>query len=286
MHPASDFEFHDRLSAVADQLIGVVDLRCGVAVHAVGGRRHAYRPVQLPSRPVQFPSPPVHSAVASPSAGSSPPPVSSPTDLLAWYRQMGLRQFYLADLDALTGGPRQWAVLFQWLDRLLPHEHLWIDAGWKGRERPEQWESLGRMLAREPESDQVRWILASETAGDVDAIDRLVDRLPAESMVLGLDFRSGRFVGDGEMEHWTDRADAAGIRRGVVLDVAAVGTRNQQNASGPTTVPLCESLVGQFPDWDWVSGGGIRGIDDVDRLLDAGCRSCLVASLLLPDQLA
>lgn len=274
MHSALDFEFYDRLSGVAGSLIGVVDVRCGVPVHAVGGRRHAYRPVQLPYQ-TQKSFDDAEPAIQSWSAAST-------VDLMEWYRSLGLRQFYLADLDALTGGPRQWAALFQWLDRLRPDESLWVDAGWRRHERPEQWQSLERFLAREPESGQVRWILATETAGQLEAIDKLVERLPTASMALGLDLQAGRFVGDGEMECWIDHANSAGIRRGVVLDVAAVGTRGQRNSTGPRTISLCESFVMRYPTWDWVSGGGIRGVDDVDQFLDAGCRNCLVASLLLP----
>jgi len=51
-------------------------------------------------------------------------------------------------------------------------------------------------------------------------------------------------------------------------------------AGGTRTLTLCRNIRGEFPDIELTAGGGVRGIDDLRALADAGCDAALVASAL------
>lgn len=244
-----------------DRLIGVIDVRGGKAVAAIAGDRANYQPVRG----------------------------GDVVAMLAWYRRMGLTQFYVADLDALMGvalmgqvpmgGVRQWAVLDTVVDTLTPDESLWWDAGWTATTPAGEFARLADACDR----GKVTLILASESMQSSTSLNHFADvsawapdRI-TRTISLGLDFRSGRFLGDGEPADWVSAADSIGIRRGVILDVAAVGMR-----SGPTALALCGELSAGEPTWTWISGGGIRDRTDVQRYRDAGCAACLIATALMP----
>jgi phosphoribosylformimino-5-aminoimidazole carboxamide ribotide isomerase len=61
----------------------------------------------------------------------------------------------------------------------------------------------------------------------------------------------------------------------IVLDLAQVG-----GGSGIATVDLCRDLLARFGDLRVITGGGVRDVSDVMRLLEAGIDAVLVASSL------
>src|SRR6185503_3356039 len=90
------------------KILPVIDLSGGQAVHAVAGDRASYRPVR---------------SVLAPSA--------DPLELARGYRdRLGLREVYLADLDAIAGGEAQGEV---YRARRRDDFVLMVDAGVRGR---------------------------------------------------------------------------------------------------------------------------------------------------------
>ena len=61
----------------------------------------------------------------------------------------------------------------------------------------------------------------------------------------------------------------------IVLDIARVGTEG-----GLPTLPLCTEIRESWPETTIVTGGGIRGIDDLRRLDPAIVDGVLIASAL------
>ena len=93
------------------RVVPVIDLKGGRAVHAIGGRRDQYQPL----RSVWQASPlPIPLAVALRDG-------------------LGLDSLYLADLDAIAGGPR--ISLYRGLADL--GLDLWIDAGLRDARSPD-----------------------------------------------------------------------------------------------------------------------------------------------------
>jgi phosphoribosylformimino-5-aminoimidazole carboxamide ribotide isomerase len=60
-----------------------------------------------------------------------------------------------------------------------------------------------------------------------------------------------------------------------VLDLARVGM-----GEGVGTEPVCRSLRCIDPKLQIISGGGVRGLGDLESLAQAGCDAALVASAL------
>lgn len=222
------------------QLVPVIDLMHGQAVRAVRGDRASYRPVQ--SRLCE---------------GSDPVTVAR-----ALCAHCDAQRLYVADLDALTGGEPQVAVLRQLL-RSLPAVELWLDAGFADVQAAQQLrERLGADSAR------VVTIFASESLRSREALARCcADRHAA---VLSLDRRDGRVI------------DAAGCwespslwpERVIVMTLERVGAD-----AGPDLDTLRE-VQARSPGTKLVGAGGIRHEADLDSAAAAGAHAWLVASAL------
>src|SRR6478735_10495109 len=87
------------------RIIPVIDVADGVVVHATGGDRSAYRPIVSPLAPTPDPVAVAH----------------------ALSRVTGAAEYYVADLDALTGKARQTAVVAALVSQLKCD--VWLDAG-------------------------------------------------------------------------------------------------------------------------------------------------------------
>jgi phosphoribosylformimino-5-aminoimidazole carboxamide ribotide isomerase len=67
----------------------------------------------------------------------------------------------------------------------------------------------------------------------------------------------------------------SGAERLIVLDIAQVGT-----SRGPTAVPLCRRIREAAPEVELITGGGIRGREDLETLAAVRVDAVLVASAL------
>lgn len=238
-------------SDLAARLIGVIDLKKGRAVAAVGGQRDRYRPLALgaPSLP------------------------GSAIHLADHYRRLGLRSFYIADLNALCGGAIQWGALDRLVSRCGDRHEVLLDVGWRGDESKSQLATLVQMSERHR---ALRWIVATESARGRDAVPRLCDSISPARVLLGLDYHDGELKSRaGNEAAWLSMAGELALHGAVVLDVAAVGTQR-----GVATESTCRRVRQRLGDRKLYSGGGIRSGDDARALLQAGCDGCLVATAL------
>ncbi|EMI52624.1 HisA/HisF-related TIM barrel protein [Rhodopirellula sallentina] len=271
---------------IADRLVGVIDLKAGKAVHAVAGKRNEYQPVSL-----------VNEAANSAPDSPFPPDAAhvrasdgDPAALVRWYRRFGITRFYVADLDSLTDGEVQRESIERLIkdasndsDALQPDRWL-IDVGLRKDviARHSKWLTSNRFFASS-DAASVQWIVASESAESVDVIDTASRHCDPGGLILGVDFRDGRFIGPDKasepagVDAWMSRAKEAGINRALLIDVSAVGT-GRSDASVSTLRGVAE----RHPGWRWISGGGCRQTKDVDAYVCAGCDEVLIASALLP----
>ena len=223
------------------RIVGVIDLMGGVVVRAVAGRREAYRPIVSPL-----------------CAGSAPLEVAEA--LLA----LGVRELYIADLDAIAGADPSWAVLESLARLNVP---LWVDAGVCDESRAARLVRLG-----------VAYVVTGlESLPDPETLGLLVDRF-GDRVVFSLDLRESRPLGGWSSPdpfEIAERAIRHGVRRILVLDLARVGVHG-----GPGTADLCARLVADHPDVEISAGGGIRGRADLEHLRTLGVAAVLVASAL------
>lgn len=243
--------------SLGDRLIGVIDLRHGIPVHAVAGLRSDYRPLirQGPTR-------------------RSPRRLDA-AELLSAYRDFGIRHFYVADLDGILDRDPRWDRLGNVVENLRDDETLTIDVGWRGDERSSPRERLKRLAGG---GLKLRWVAASESSRGLSGPRRLAELVGAEHVSLGLDYRAGRWLGDVGESVWIEEAVRGRYGGMLVLDLAGVGGQG-----GPGTIDRVRrfrKLAGPSGTPRIDSGGGIRDVADARRLLDAGCRGCLVATAI------
>jgi phosphoribosylformimino-5-aminoimidazole carboxamide ribotide isomerase len=233
------------------RVIGVLDLMAGRAVHAratVGGRG-AYQPVRVV-------------------AGEAIDPGDAIALARIYLERIGVRELYVADLDAIRGGEPQ-RVLTTAVARL--GAPLWLDAG--VRTDVEARDAL--------DSGASRVIVGLETLPSFDALADVCRAMGDERVAFSLDLRDGAPVGGEETvasgasaSTLATRAAEAGVGAVIVLDLARVGT------GAGVDLALMRRVRAAAPHVALFAGGGVRGPDDLVRLAVSGCDGALVATAL------
>jgi phosphoribosylformimino-5-aminoimidazole carboxamide ribotide isomerase len=227
------------------RVVPVIDLKDGAAVHAVRGERERYRPVR------------------SVIAGDDGDPVSLAR---AFRSELGLDELYVADLDAIAGEGGHSSRI----GALASEARVMVDAGVSEPERARALLDLGAH----------RVVVGTETLTGTDALDRLLAELPEGAVVLSADLRDGRVLSPDPQLAGLPALDAvarlqrAGVREAIVLDLARVGS-----GAGPD-VGLIAEIHAAFPDLELLAGGGVRDVEDLRALRDAGAAGALVATAL------
>ena len=233
------------------RIVPVLDLMQGVVVRGVAGRRDEYRPIE--SRLCRD---------------------AQPLTVMRALRDVfGLESFYVADLDAILGGEPSWDLYRRLLD---DHVELWIDAGVATFERASalaEFTHAGQRLSR-----VIVGLESLATPADLSTFARV---LGSDQAVFSLDLKQGRPM--TSVAAWNSlepieiaqQAIDAGFRRLIILDLAGVGM-----AGGVPTLDLCHALRRLDDQLEIITGGGVRGVDDIRAAIDAGCDALLVASAL------
>jgi phosphoribosylformimino-5-aminoimidazole carboxamide ribotide isomerase len=218
----------------------------GQVVRGVGGRREEYSPIV--SRLTRFSDP---LAVAR-----------------AFRTEFELDEIYVADLDAIRGRKPALAIY-----RSLQRDgfRLWVDAGLRSVED-------ARVLC---DAEVATVVAGLETVEGPQVVERLCAEVGGGRLVFSLDLKAG--IALGRTKAWPDSdpveiarlAVAAGVTRLLVLDLAQVG-----EGRGTGTEELCVRLAQAHPRIRIAAGGGIRGMDDVQKLAAAGVDTVLIASAL------
>lgn len=229
------------------KIIPVIDLLGGQVVRGVAGRRAEYQPVR--SRLVE---------------GSDPAAVAGA------FFAIGFRSVYVADLDAIGGGP---ADVESYRRIRACGLELLIDGGFS---RPEP---ITQLLEAGSEFGA---IVGLETLANPAALRSIAQCAPTSRITFSLDLVRGEPKTLGE--DWQgmpaveigELAYECGFRDLIVLDIAQVGT-----GQGVATAELCRRLRESLgDDVRLISGGGVRGAADLERLAECGCDAALVASAL------
>jgi phosphoribosylformimino-5-aminoimidazole carboxamide ribotide isomerase len=220
-------------------------------VRGVAGRRSEYRPVQ--------------SSIAK---------SASPRDVAeALARQFGFQTAYVADLDAIAGGEPAW----QSYDHIAAAGlALWLDAGLGDVPRAQR---LLEFL--EARGGIERLVIGLESLATPRVLTDLVAACGAERMVFSLDLKAGVPLTTADAwrelspEQIAATAVECGINSLILLDLAHVGTYQ-----GSGTEELCRALRLRYPHVQLIGGGGVRSMEDMRRLFEAGFDFVLVASAL------
>jgi phosphoribosylformimino-5-aminoimidazole carboxamide ribotide isomerase len=236
----------------AMRVIPVIDLMGGCVVRGIAGRRSEYRPIEsqiaVDSRPA--------------------------TIARTFVEQFGFNTAYVADLDAISGQP---ANIMAWKEISQAGLKLWLDAGVG---TPQSYRQLSDLLLAH--AIEANIVVALECLRNPDDDDWWDERAKANrGWIFSLDLREG--VPVHRIVEWRSKsaievgrsAHARFFHDIIVLDVADVGV-----ASGTRTVPFCKQLIAELHPVRIIAGGGVRGVDDLKALAEAGCDAALVASAL------
>ena len=233
------------------RFIPVIYLKSGQVVRGIAGQRNRYQPM-----------------VSALAAHSSPPVVAG-----AFVRRLQATEAYVADLDAIAGSEPDWVAYDQIAAAGL---RLWVDAGVG---EPCRARDMARWAAGR--SPQARVVVGLESVGDPAHLPLIRAALPPDAGAFSLDLMHGKPLNPSAA--WQSAtplqiaagAVSAGFSRLIVLDLAAVGV-----GRGPASAELCRSLRAACPQVELLSGGGVRGPEDLRQLAACGCDAVLVASAL------
>ncbi|MDP7019345.1 MAG: HisA/HisF-related TIM barrel protein [Pirellulaceae bacterium] len=230
------------------KVVPVLDLLGGVVVRGVAGQRESYQPVDCPF-----------------AASAQPPDVAA-----GLAGAFDFSTLYVADLDAIGGGPLNPST-YEAIQRNSDNRPLalWIDAGAGDCRR-------AAALASLPTAPRV--VIGLESIASLDDLPALF-AAAGESPIFSVDLLGGRpwnesFANRTPLEIASCAIDA-GFRRLIVLDLARVGGED-----GLSVLDLCRQVKTRFPDVDLISGGGVRGLNDLLALEGSGCDAALVATAL------
>lgn len=227
------------------RVIPVMDVRGGRPVAATGGDRDRYRPLETPLAPG-----------------------GDPVELARAYRdRLGLRDCYLADLDALAGREPDLDLVGR-----LSREGLrvWVDAGI--RDAPQ----ATRIL----EAGAARAIVGLETLPGREPLEAIGATRPSGRLAFSLDVRDGRPLATAPDFRRSDPAAVAGLARHagfatqILLELSRVGS-----LAGPPW-DLLRAVRNRHGDLFLIAGGGVRHAEDLHRLARLGVAGALVATAL------
>jgi phosphoribosylformimino-5-aminoimidazole carboxamide ribotide isomerase len=220
------------------RVIGVVDLRHGRAVRAYAGRRDQYQPI------------------------------GDAVDLARRYvDHYKLAELYVADLDAIEdpGGLKRPALQIRDIADLgVP---VWLDAGVSSVDRARHALGLGAAHV----------VVGLETLPSFEVLREICSAIGGARVAFSLDLRMGQpIAGDGipreAPEQLAARAEDAGAGSVIAIDLARVGTQSGLD------VDLLRRVRSAAPKPMLFGGGGVRGPEDLKRLVEIGCDGALVAT--------
>ena len=135
--------------------------------------------------------------------------------------------------------------------------------------------------------ERLEIILSSETLSSLDQFStftQLVEK--GIQPIFSLDRKSGQTITQpGEPSELAPielvkEAYNRGVRSLIVLDLDSVGTMKGIQNKDVGVGPLIQEIKQELSDLRIISGGGIREVEDVKSLLEAGCQHVLVASAI------
>ena len=211
------------------QIIPVIDLKDGIVVHAVRGDRAAYQPI--------------HQASC----------LTTDSDidavLAGFLRLYPFKQFYIADLNAITGSGNHQALI----DAMLlahPEIEFWVDSGCQLSEISDGAENM-------------KWVIGTES-------QQATPSPSPHDFILSLDFKNDLPADRADwFKHsrfWPERL--------IVMTLNRVGSK-----SGPDFAKL-RALQRQHPQKQWIAAGGVGQKQDLTDLKNAGIEAALVATAL------
>jgi phosphoribosylformimino-5-aminoimidazole carboxamide ribotide isomerase len=230
------------------RIIPVIDLLKGQAVHAIKGDRAHYQPLQS-------------------TLCTTPDPLEVAK---AFRDKLGLKELYVADLDAIQNGAE--ACQKKVISDLTALDGLTImlDAGVSNATSTSALFDLGVNKV----------IVGAETLRDASILREMPKKFDSDRLVFSLDMRAGKILSlcpelcTIDALRVLEIVKNAGWREIILLDLARVGTRD-----GADYELLAEASL-LFPGLSLLIGGGVSNTKQLVQLQSAGAAGILLATAL------
>lgn len=195
---------------------------------------------------------------------------TTPVDQARTINQKGITCLHLVDLDgAKAGAPKNFAVV----KRICQNFKGLVEIGGGIRTTATIESYLQAGISRV--------ILGSVAVKDPAFTTKAVDQFGPDKVVIGVDGRNGKVATEG----WLDQSNVemtvlisamvkAGAKNFIVTDVARDGTMKGPN------VALLQDLQARFKSANVIASGGIRDLDDIKQLQDAGIKDMVAGKSL------
>lgn len=226
------------------KVIPVIDVLNDVAVHGILGERKRYQPLK-----------------------STLCKSADPLDIALTFESLGFSSLYLADLDAILGKSTNFNIYRQIM--IQTSLDLMVDAGISNITKVE------KVLA----ADVSKVVIGSETLNSLDFLGQAVKAFGEDKVVVSIDLKEGELLSVSEAIASMDAVSFAqkltriGVRRIILLDLDRVGTEHGINLA------LLRSIL-QKTGVEVLVGGGIKGIQELEKLRKLGVSGALVATIL------
>jgi len=224
------------------RIIPVIDIMGGKVVHAVRGERERY----MPLRSVLVNTP-------------------NPLEVALAFERLGLKELYIADLDAICSRGRNLDAVRQIASQTKLE--LMVDAGF-GRAN-EVRDHIERGIGK--------IVLATETLESFDEVQKVTAEYGTR-VVAGIDLKFGRVVARSRtmrlpLEELIKRFEAEGALEILLLNIDRVGTGQGVNYEALKKAVNCASVP-------VLVGGGVRGMADIQSLQKGRASGVLIATAL------
>ncbi|MHA1220917.1 MAG: HisA/HisF-related TIM barrel protein [Candidatus Heimdallarchaeota archaeon] len=230
------------------KVIPVLDLLDGKVVHGIAGKRNEYKPIE-------------NSVITS----SSDPIVVAQ----AFHTELGLDQFYIADLDLIQRSVNLFANKIS-ISELVsdPSITIMVDGGCK------ELEDVKTIL--EQQIDQL--VLGTETLESLEMLEEIVTKFSSTKIILSIDLKGGKLLANNpklqqySVEEIVNHAEGLGLDGLIVIELQKVGSQ-----SGPLndTLLRIRDCAKEIPIF---AGGGVRNINDLLLLQEENIAGALVAT--------
>lgn len=236
------------------KIIPVLDLKDGIVVHGVKGERAKYLPIKS-------------NLTAS---------VEFPQVLEAFIKNLGVGEFYIADLDAIMCGRKknQLSLIFPKERHGLPPLNLMIDAGVTDRESAAEIINAG--------ADKV--IVGTETLSSLKTLADIIEAYGTSRIAVSIDIMDMKILSPAPEIYQLTPVQAikeisrAGATQFILLELHRVGTGTGINKP---LIKVCLDAVKEAnASGSLIIGGGVSGYEDLKWLAENGVDGALVASVL------
>ena len=226
------------------KIIPVIDVLNGVAVHGVRGERERYQPLK-----------------------STLCKSADPLDIASTFDSLGFSSLYLADLDAILGKSANFNIYRQIMTQT--RLDLMVDAGIADITKAK------KVLATEVS----KIVIGSETLNSLDFLGQAVKAFGEDKVVVSIDLKKGKVLSVSEAIASMDAVSFAqklrkiGVNQIIFLDLDRVGTEHGINLA------LLRSVL-EKTGVEVLVGGGIRSLQELEKLGKLGVSGALVSTIL------